>query len=251
MMLRTSFAFAERRRRFVSAVTHELRTPLTTFRMYSEMLADGMVKDPEVRQSYLETLKSESERLTAIVENVLTYARLEEGKTAVASRQLAVDELLDAVLDPLQRRAEACGGTITVLSGQAPGSLPVDAAAVGQILFNLVDNACKYAGGESGPAIRLQLRREPERLVLEVQDDGPGVSAADAPRIFEPFERGAEEPGDGSSGVGLGLALSRDLARSLGGDLSLVNGTGAGACFRLVLPGLRHASAHAVEVPAS
>jgi signal transduction histidine kinase len=250
MTLRSSIAFAERRRRFVSAVTHELRTPLTTFRMYSEMLADGMVQDPQAQTSYLATLKAESERLSAIVENVLAYARLEEGKPSGVRRRLGVDALLETVREPLHRRAEACGGALAIQAADAAGSLEVDAAAVGQILFNLVDNACKYGGGAGGPDIRLKARQDGGRLVLDVQDDGPGVPAGDAPRIFQPFERGADDPRDGSSGVGLGLALARDLARSLGGDLELVTGAGRGACFRLTLPGLQQAAAHPVEAPA-
>ncbi len=251
MTLRSSMAFAERRRRFVSAVTHELRTPLTTFRMYSEMLADGMVKDPKAQQGYLETLKEESERLTTIVENVLAYARLEEGKVTSAARLLEVDALLEAIRAPLQRRAEACGGSVAITLGPlAQGSLDVDADAVGQILFNLVDNACKYGGKEGPPAIRLHAGGADGVLTLEVQDDGPGVLAGEERVIFEPFERGAGGPGNGESGVGLGLALARDLARSLGGDLKLVSAAGGGACFRLTLPGLLRTGHRATaEIP--
>jgi signal transduction histidine kinase len=126
----------------------------------------------------------------------------------------------------------------------------VDADAVGQILFNLVDNACKYGGKDAPPAIRLQARGADGVLTLEVQDDGPGVSAGEERVIFEPFERGGGEPGKGQSGVGLGLALARDLARSLGGDLTLASSTGDGACFRLTLPGLQRAGHRAAaEIP--
>lgn len=251
MTLRSSMAFAERRRRFVSAVTHELRTPLTTFRMYSEMLADGMVKDPKARQDYLDTLKEESERLTTIVENVLLYARLEEGKASGAPSLMEVDTLVEAIRAPLQRRAEACGGSVAITVGpQAQGSLQVDADAVGQILFNLVDNACKYGGKEGPPAIRLHAGGADGVLTLEVQDDGPGIPAGEERVIFEPFERGAGGPGNGESGVGLGLALARDLARSLGGELKLVSAAGGGACFRLTLPGLlRTGHVTAAEMP--
>jgi len=251
MTLRSSMAFAERRRRFVSAVTHELRTPLTTFRMYSEMLADGIVKDPEAQQEYLETLKEESERLTTIVENVLAYARLEEGKASGAARLMEVDALVQAIRTPLQRRAEACDGSVSItLAPEAHGSLEVDADAVGQILFNLVDNACKYGGKEGPPSIRLYAGGADGLLTLEVQDDGPGVPAGEERVIFEPFERGAGGSAHGESGVGLGLALARDLARSLGGELKLMVASGGGARFRLTLPGLLRTERHATaEMP--
>ena len=203
------------------------------------MVADGMVKDRGAQQEYLDTLKEESERLTTIVENVLAYARLEEGKASGSARLMEVDALLEAIRALLQRRADACGGSVAItLAPQAGGSLEVDADAVGQILFNLVDNACKYGGKEGPPAIRLHVSGADGALTLEVQDDGPGIPAGEERVIFEPFERGTGGPGNGESGVGLGLALARDLARSLGGDLKLVGAAGGGACFRLSLPGL-------------
>ena len=97
--------------------------------------------------------------------------------------------------------------------------------------------ACQSCGKEKPPAIRLHVGGADGVLTLEVQDDGPGVPAGEERVIFEPFERGAGGPGV-ESGVGLGLALARDLARSLGGDLKLVSAAGAGACFCLTLPGL-------------
>ncbi len=240
LTLRSGIAFAERRRRFVSAVTHELRTPLTTFRMYSEMLADGMIEDPAKRREYLLTLRDESVRLGSIVENVLSYARVEEGKGARPPRRISAEALLEQIRQPLQRRAESCGATFGIvrLTG-LDGQLDVDVDSVEQILFNLVDNACKYGTSEAAAKIRLSVEVANEFLVLEVQDQGPGVPPGQESRIFQPFERGTQDAVEGRSGVGLGLALARDLARSLGGDLALVSRAGEGAHFQLRLPGYR------------
>ncbi len=235
--LRASIAFGERRSRFASAVTHELRTPLTTFRMYSEMLAEGMVEDPQRRLEYLQTLRDESGRLSNLVENVLAYARLEEGRSRGTPVATAVGPMLDRVAAPLRKRAEIAGMSLSLENG-APHATPItiDVEAVGQILYNLVDNACKYAKGAGDPTVHVAAATEDGQLTIAVRDHGPGVPAEASASIFEPFDRGTRNQGDGTPGVGLGLALARGLARDLGGDLRLRNDTARGACFELTIP---------------
>src|SRR6185503_18955163 len=104
--LRASIAFGEKRSRFASAVTHELRTPLTTFRMYSEMLAEGMVRDEAQRRTYLETLKTESSRLATLVENVLSYALLEDGRAVSHAQRTTIGDMLRRLTGVLSRRAD-------------------------------------------------------------------------------------------------------------------------------------------------
>jgi len=240
--LRASIAYGVKRSRFASAVTHELRTPLTTFRMYSEMLAEGMVSDPEQRQIYLDTLRDESGRLSAIVENVLAYARLEDGRRPARSVSTTVARLLDDVVPNLRRRADAAGLHLLVEGDvAAPAPLSVDVEAVGQILFNLVDNACKYAAGSDDRTVHLTAEVRDTKLILAVRDHGPGVPDEMAMTIFDAFDRGARNEGDPTPGIGLGLALARGLARDTGGDLTLRprpsgGEDAAGACFELSLP---------------
>ncbi|HND56231.1 MAG TPA: HAMP domain-containing sensor histidine kinase, partial [Pirellulaceae bacterium] len=139
-------ALSERRAAFVAAVTHELRTPLTTFRMYAEMLAGGMV--PGERQpEYLSTLSVEADRLAHLVDNVLQYARLERGRPRVARETLQVTTLVERLAPRLAARAQQAGLAFeTRIAASLDGvSLTTDVSAVDQILFNLVDNACKYA----------------------------------------------------------------------------------------------------------
>ncbi len=233
--LRASIAFGEKRSRFASAVTHELRTPLTTFRMYSEMLADGMVRDEEQRQVYYATLKQESGRLATLVENVLAYARLEEGRRASGARKFTIEDFLARLAPPLERRAREAGMSLCVHC-DAPGGRTVvtDVDQVGQILFNLVDNACKYADNGSDPSVELRVSVADGRLRIGVLDHGPGIPARQVRAIFVPFERGTN--GGDKPGIGLGLALARGLARDLGGDLELKPRPGGGACFELTLP---------------
>lgn len=239
IMMQATMAYAEKRSRFASAVTHELRTPLTTFRMYSEMLAEGMIADEGQRQTYLQTLRDESARLAALVENVLAYARLEEGRAHSTTQLARRDHTTTAALierhtATLARRAHDAGMTLitTIEPEAASARLTTDIEAVGQILFNLVDNSCKYAAGAENREIELRAKREGDRLVLKVSDHGPGVPSKLARQIFTAFQRGDRHPS--VPGVGLGLALSRALARTLGGELRLEESkTGAAFSLRL------------------
>ncbi len=238
VLLRGTVTLSERRGAFVSAVTHELRTPLTTFRMYTEMLAEGMVPDEAKRLSYLNTLQTEADRLSHLVENVLAYARLERGRAGGQVESLTLRELLDRVTDRLNRRAQQAD--MELITEAQPAALDqhvkADASAVEQILFNLVDNACKYAAAASDRRIHLQADHGNGSGRLRVRDHGPGISKRDARRLFRPFSKSARDAAGSAPGVGLGLALSRRLARAMGGDLSIDGRVTAGACFVLDLP---------------
>jgi len=235
--LRKSIDLGERRRRFVSAVTHELRTPLTTFQMYSEMLADGLVTNEDKRQQYLLTLKDESQRLSAMVANVLEHARLEERGGSHRFESMNLNVLLTRLKPPLARRVESTPMALEVeIDGPGDTPLSVDAEAIGQILGNLVDNAAKYANGTASPTIHLGAAAANGSLVLTVRDHGPGIPREQARSVFDPFERGGRDPADPVPGVGLGLALARGLARDMGGELTLESPSDGGARFRLELP---------------
>lgn len=253
---------SERRAAFVSAVTHELRTPLTTFRMYAEMLAGGMVPDEEKRRHYLETLRVEADRLSHLVENVLSYARLERGVSRSRLEPVGVGPLLDRVRNRLADRAAQVDMQLVV---DAPESALAahalaDGGAVEQILFNLVDNACKYGAVESNDecrmtndkeglversdnpsevarrgVIHLEAERLDRQIVFRVRDEGPGIGAAERKRLFRPFSKTAQQAAVSAPGVGLGLALCRRLARQLGGDLRFVKNGQRGATFELLL----------------
>jgi signal transduction histidine kinase len=237
--LRASIDYGERRSRFASAVTHELRTPLTTFELYAGMLAEGMVKDPARAAEYHATLRDEAERLSAIVENVLAYAQVEEGRLARSAEMTTPGEAMARIMPPLQRRAARCGAALTC-HVEDPEAKPsrIDVETVGQILFNLVDNACKYACAKPGDRIDIVVRADDHHVEFCVRDHGPGVPPSMARRIFEPFDRGPVAPGSASPGVGIGLTLSRELARAMGGSLSFSPAADGrpGACFILTLP---------------
>jgi signal transduction histidine kinase len=239
VLLHGAVSLSERRGAFVSAVTHELRTPLTTFKMYSEMLAEDMVPDAEKRKHYLKTLCSEANRLGHLVENVLAYARLERGSARSRVERVLLGELIERVKSRLVQRAEHAGMKLIVDSQEdaLQTAVHVDVSAVEQILFNLVDNACKYAApSASEKTIHLEALPNGKFAMLRVRDHGQGISEAGARRLFRPFSKSAHEAAHSAPGVGLGLALCRRLSRSMGGDLRLDRLVKGGACFVLTLP---------------
>jgi signal transduction histidine kinase len=228
---------SERRAAFVSAVTHELRTPLTTFQMYAEMLAEGMVPDAEQQRRYLQTLRGQALRLTHLVENVLAYARLERGRIDGRVESLAVEDLLGRLQGRLAAHAEQAGLELLMDVGTEAADVAVRAnpSAVEQVLFNLVDNACKYASAATDRRILVTARLCAGGAEVSVRDHGPGIAAAARRRLFRSFSKSVEEAAHSAPGIGLGLALSRRLARDMGGDLRLDPSVNDGACFVLSL----------------
>lgn len=218
-------ALDERRAAFVSAVTHELRTPLTTFKLYAEMLEDGMVP-PEKQKEYLGTLRQEANRLGYLVENVLAYAQIEKGRKTKPLETVTAAELLERIIPRLVGRAPG----LLKVEAIPSNTVKADRVSVEQILFNLVDNACKYSGGEG---MTLSFSATRETLLIVVSDQGPGVSPEVERKLFEPLRKSAADAADGAQGIGLGLALSRRLARAMGGELRYRKE--GGATFELAL----------------
>ena len=238
LLLFGTLSLSERRGAFVSAVTHELRTPLTTFRMYTEMLAEGIIRDEDKKAQYLDTLHKESNRLGHLVENVLTYSQLERGAGPRKLETCPVDTVLAHVTPPLQDRVGRSEMELTIEASDIDRQsyMATDIAALEQILTNLVDNACKYASSASDKRIHLTATRERSHVVFRVCDHGPGLDRKEARLLFKPFRKSATAAAQSAPGVGLGLALCRRLANQLGGELSYEHRAEAGACFALRIP---------------
>ncbi len=237
VLLMCVIRLSERRGAFVSAVTHELRTPLTTFRLYTEMLADGIVPTEEKRQAYLQTLRVEADRLGHLVENVLSYARLENGRSRLVKDDINLGELVSRLERPLRERAERSEMTLKLdIQDDPPLHVKGDGAAIERIVFNLVDNACKYATEADNRNIHLICKSEGNLVFLEVRDHGQGIAQKSTRRMFRPFSKSATEAAHSAPGVGLGLALCRRLAKSLGGRLTINHNVEDGASLILQLP---------------
>ena len=233
-LLHGALQLSERRGTFVSAVTHELRTPLTTFRLYTDLLADGHVTNEKERSECLSTLRTEADRLGHLVENVLSYARLE--RQPIPTTTLGVSTLFNDITPRLRERAERAQLllTVTITPAAEPRAVRGEPHAIERILGNLVDNACKYAATASDRRLHLDIDIDGPHLRCTIRDHGPGIPPVIAATLFHPFSKSATSAANSAPGIGLGLALSRRLAQQLGGNLTDVAGND-GAVFVLTL----------------
>ena len=217
---------------FVSAVSHEFRTPLAGIRQFAEMLVNERIQDDERRRRYLRRILGASERLSRLVDNVLDFARIEEGRqiyqrvaidTAAWLRQ-TVAEFQDTL--PPERSVDAA------IPEELPG-IAGDPDALGRAIQNLLDNAVKYSPDE--PVVWLDARAEAGEIRIAVRDRGVGVSDADRPRLFDRFFRGAALA-QTVGGAGLGLSLVQHVVSAHGGTISVESAPGSGSTFSIVLP---------------
>ena len=227
--------FAERQSNFVSAVTHELKTPLTAIRMHGEMLRDGVVPSEEKRQTYYRVLTSEAERLTRLIDNVLELSQIEKQTRRFDLRPGDVREVLREVAEVLQPHALKLGFTLEV-EDNGPADAIFDADALAQVLFNLVDNALKYAKKAEHRTVILRSESRGQEVCLVVADHGPGVPGKQLGEVFEPFFRGESEMTRTTKGTGIGLALVRGLVEPMGGSVKGRNRDGGGFAVEIRLP---------------
>lgn len=230
-----AIGLSQRQGAFVSAVTHELRTPLTTFRLYSDLLAREMVSDPADRQEYYQTLRREADRLTHLVDNVLRYSRLERGGKRPELEPVIVGQWIERITPRLSKRL-ANEAMELVVETSGDGQWMTDPAAMEQVVFNLVDNAGKYATESQDRRVHLISRVEEKLVCIDVRDHGPGVPSSLRSTMFQPFSKSAERAAETAAGVGLGLALASQVVGTLGGKLSYQHGEEGGAVFSLRMP---------------
>lgn len=222
---------ASQRVSFVNQVSHELKTPLTNIRMYAELLEKDAGEGDERLRRHLGVIVSESRRLSRLIGNVLSFSRSERQSLAIRRQPGMVDDVLLGVLDHFRPALEAKRIRVHFTPGAAE-LVSFDADAVEQIVGNLISNVEKYGAG--GKHMELTSSRRGDSVEITVVDRGPGVPPSDRQRIFEPFYRVNNSLTEGVAGAGIGLAISRELARLHGGDLVLED-SGGGARFRVTL----------------
>jgi len=226
-------ALARLKSDFVSNVSHELRTPLSLIRLYAETLELGRLSSPEKHQEYYCIIRKESERLTALINNILDFSRIEAGRKEYDFRETDMRELVCNTLESYRYQIEQHGFTLEEKIAEVP-PLRVDREAMARSLVNLVNNALKYS--QDRKYIGVRLYRENGSVKLEVIDHGIGIPSHEQNKIFEKFYRVGDPLVHNTKGSGLGLSLVQHIARAHGGDVIVDSAPGAGSKFTITLP---------------
>lgn len=219
------------RSRFFAAMSHELRTPINAIIGYNDLLLAGAYGPlPEEQRKGIERSQRAARHLHELVNDVLDLSRFEAGKVRLELEEVRVSDMIDELLSTVRPMAEQHGSELRVSTEGCEVSIVTDPRRVRQVLLNLLSNAARFGQGKP-----IDIRCAPRRdgIAIEVVDRGPGIAPADLPRVFEEF---VQLPGGPPGGTGLGLPISRSLARLLGGRLEVDSAPGRGSTFRLVLP---------------
>ena len=220
---------------FLATMSHELRTPLNAMLGYTELLAMGLpVPIPEPAREHVTRIGLSARHLLQIIEEILSFSRMEAGREIVDSAPVDLAELVrevSAIIEPL---AQGKGLRFETDAGDIPVRLQTDGRKLRQILVNLLGNAVKFTDeGE----VELSVTERNGELLFRVRDTGIGIAPEHAERLWEPFWQADQSNRRKAGGTGLGLAVSRRLARLLGGDLLVESTPGEGSTFTLALPG--------------
>jgi signal transduction histidine kinase len=232
--LQRAEAASQSKSEFLASMSHELRTPLSAVVGYMELLAGDMVGPVAPQQKlYLGRVKSAALHLISIIEEILTFSRVDAGKEEVHRETLDVVQIARGVEELLEPQAVLKGLSLSVSLPDQAVLLTTDGTKLRQILINLLGNALKFTDeGE----VSLELSRGDDEVHFCIRDSGPGIEAADLERIFDPFTQVDQSLKRRKGGTGLGLPVSRRLAHLLGGELSVESAPGRGTAFTLRIP---------------
>ena len=231
-------AEARQKTDFVSRVTHELKTPLTSIRMFIETLQLGGADSPDELARCLDIIANESERLQRLIERLLDFGKMEAGNKVYHFRDDNIEQVVRDTIDFFRKQAQKVGGVIRLYIERTLPQFSFDRDGVREVLLNLLENAIKYSVGEKLVAIRVVRAkwRDQDSVQIQVGDNGVGIRREDLPLIFDKFYRVDDRLTKGIDGSGLGLTLSREIARAHGGELLVESQHGRGSKFNLVLP---------------
>ncbi len=227
-------ALARLKSDFVSNVSHELRTPLSLIRLYAETLEMGRITSPEKYQEYYRIIRKESERLSALINNILDFSRIEAGRKEYDFRETDMRELVHTTLDSYRYQIEQNGFVYEEKISDDVPPLRVDREALSRSLLNLVNNALKYSYDRK--YIGVNLYRKNGSVRLEVIDHGIGIPDQEQHKIFEKFYRVGDPLVHNTKGSGLGLSLVRHIVRAHGGKVLVDSVPGEGSKFTISLP---------------
>ena len=227
-------ALAKLKSDFVSNVSHELRTPLALIRLYAETLELGRITTKDKKQEYYRIVRKESERLTALINNILDFSRIEAGHKEYEFRETDIADLVHNTLDSYRYQIEQQGFKFEENLDQSLPRVYVDREAIARALVNLVNNALKYSDNEK--FLGVNLYRVNGTVKLEVADRGIGITRREQTKIFEKFYRTGDPLVHNTKGSGLGLSLVRHITEAHGGEIAVESTPGKGSKFTMSLP---------------
>ncbi|MEZ5066288.1 MAG: HAMP domain-containing sensor histidine kinase [bacterium] len=220
---------------FVSNVSHELRTPLASIRTFSELLRLGRASSPEKVREYGEHIESESRRLSQLVDNILDFSRIESGRKEYRFVEGQLEDVVDSVVESFELRSAGKDFTFERHGPDSPLPLiEMDEAAIGQVVYNLVDNAIKYSGDSR--RIRVDVGRDDGSAYCAVRDWGVGIPKKEQKHVFERFHRVGSALVHDVKGSGLGLAIVQHVMRAHGGTVDVDSEPGDGTLITVRLP---------------
>ena len=219
---------------FVSTVSHEFKSPLSSIRQLAEMLQSGRVLSEERRQQYYDVLVEQSERLSLLIDNILDFAKIEEGRKEFNFEIVDIDPLLQEIVSIIQDRVRHKDFVIQLKIEKPVPLIKVDRAAIAQAITNLIDNAIKYSGEAKNILVRAFA--ENQYLIITVKDFGIGIRKEEIDKVFERFYRGGDELTRTVKGSGLGLTLVKQIVEVHHGNVKVESEPGHGSTFSIWLP---------------
>jgi signal transduction histidine kinase len=236
--LQKSFArqkeLEQARRDLIAAVSHDLRTPLTSIRAMIEALADGVVTEPATVQRYYGTIRSQTENLSGLINDLFELSQLETGQIQLAIEAVNLNDLLSDVVESMQAQAGAKGISLKAIFSEDLPLIKGELNKIQRVIYNLVQNAIRHT--PTSGSISLATQVVPEGVQVEVADTGEGIAPEDLPHIFDQFFRGEKSRSRETGGAGLGLAIAKRIVEAHHGQIWVESQVGRGTRFRFVLP---------------
>ena len=219
---------------FVANVSHELKTPLTSIKGFVETLQEGALSQPELAQKFLRIISMEAERLSRLINDILSISKLESGEDDVPMTRIHLDRLVADVVDMLRLNASEKQIEIYLTGSSAPAVIWGNEDRVDQMLINLIDNAVKYT--LEGGSVTVSVFGARDQVSLLVADTGIGIAQEHMPRLFERFYRVDKSRSRSMGGTGLGLAIVKHIVHSMNGTIEVHSNLGKGTEFLIQLP---------------
>jgi signal transduction histidine kinase len=218
---------------FVSAVSHEFRTPLTSMRQFTEMLLENETIPEEKRRTFHLAQARATNRLSRLVESLLDFGRMEAGARPYRLERADARQLTKVIVDEYQKEVISEASRLEYVAPEGPIQINADRDALGQAVWNLIDNAVKYS--EDGKKVRVEVESD-KQVIISVKDFGYGIPASELSIILNKFTRGSSAKEHGIKGTGIGLAMVKHIVDAHGGKLEIESELGKGSTFTIVLP---------------